>query len=229
MPIVIYKGKRFLIYWKQEWDDIILSVSKRYMVSNRVDWKSAVANGEFDSLPVNLIRNYTLSKRLTHLKRKDNPEFRAKRLSYYYRHREKIRKQRREAEDNRAKKLVAFRGASQDLKDTYGYRSRQIWTSKQKMALINLTQKYRRGKFIDWNGVLADPKSDVFPYRELKRIRGYFHSIRISRKSLRKKRQKALEYKKKNYSQYRTNQKKNAKIIIGVSNKFLMEKFIERN
>ena len=155
MPVVTYKNKTYVLRWKKEWDEIILQVGKKYKKGKIVDWKQALKKGEFKTFPLKLTLGRNISHRLTHLKNRSSEEYKRVRLDYYYAHKDRINKKRRETGSvSYLSKYGVFKVSPNSLKEKHGWKSRQIWSVKQQGVLIALTKEHRKSKkTVDWEEV----------------------------------------------------------------------------
>lgn len=218
---VIYKRETYYIQWPKQFNKIIIQAAKKYKRLNKtISWKDAEADGALKGL----IKNLTLrdiSHRYSFLKQ--------------YEKNKKRRKKLRECEKTKQlldpKKLILFKSVIPDkTKRKFGWKSKNVWTKKQKKILDELVEIYRKSKkTIDWIKLTKDKRVEKLPYQNSFKLCKYWNSCKFKKKPayIKKHRANALKYKHDNYSKYRQNQDKNSKVIKQSVNTFLLNELIK--
>lgn len=227
MPIVKHKGTTFTLQWLPEWDIKLLIVSIKFRKGKIIDWKEAEECGYLDGLPSKLTRK-NLSRRLSFLLNiKYDPIAREAKKEYNKLHPAKFLKNTVKNKKNVFKNDVPL-----ELKKSFGYNSKKIWTEKQNRDLIKLVKKYPKGKIsINWKELMLDPIIKTFPKDyNLNGLRSYYWSL-ITKKDpdvIKSRRNSALKYKSKNYARYVESHENKRLLVKNSVNSFLLSKLKRR-
>jgi hypothetical protein len=154
MPIVKHRGKKFLLRWKPEWDDVVRKVIKIYKNSNgRVDWQHAKEDDMFKGIPMPF---EAIRRRPTWLAYYANKK-------WLKRDRARSREFQRRYSNGTWKSEKARLGVIREIPNNL---VRKKWTAGQIRLLKSLVKKHRTGKLTDWASVLKDPRTLDFPQRQ---------------------------------------------------------------
>lgn len=226
MPFVQIDGERFLLHYPQGFADKLLYVAQRYRGRRKrgqVDWEAARQDGELDFVPRSMTNKQIGKYVSTHLCYQ-NPVNRKKRIEYQ-------RKSQKFNKDywNRikARRYRLFT----DLRDTKkrlppDYPTQNTWTDDQWNMLDLLTSMHRKTPTcIDWQAIMHDPLLKRLPNQNLATIRSYCWSrtTRTLPRVLKKRREEALRYKRKNSATYYRLHKKRSAKIRAIVNTFLAD------
>ena len=223
MPLITFKGKTYKLRWKQEWNDTVISIGKKYKRAKTIRWVDAIKAGEFNKLPLDLKTPAILSHQHTWLIQHNDPVFREKRRLYYSKRRTPPKK-----EDIYAK-FRLFQKLPMEVKIENKCNIKRIWGIRQKEILIQLAKKYRGvSGIINWQTMVKDTLICKLPYRNIDRIRAYYHGYVGKKKGQLRRRESALAYNKEHYEQYKKNQMNRAHKVNRVVNSVLMEKYLDK-
>lgn len=235
MPIVMHKGKKFVLNWKPEWDLRILTTAIRFrkgcphcsrcklgcyckVGGPFINWKRAEKEGFLVGIPKSITR-HDLSHRVTFLTKV--------RYTPLYKEKLSIRSNLKKPNKSFIRKEKLFMSTIFPLKKNSEYKLKGFWSKIQKRTLLSLTKKYPKGKIsIDWEKVISDPLCKTLPHPDnLKSLRSYYWStIGMSPERLKRKRKDAVRYKHEHYKEHIENQRKRRKIIKESVNEFLSTK-----
>jgi len=231
MPIVLQKNKKFILRWLPEWDRILLKVGKKYRRTYKgqtcVRWQDAEADEALKGLPNASLQTY--SHRLSELKRRQDPKKVKKRKLWaraYWEEHHLVAKD----PQKRYKMIV---GMDPIDKKTVGYKSRRSaeWPTERIKLLLYLVEKYRKTEItIDWNALMADPKVKLLPKYTKAHLRSYYWSY-VTKKDpavIAKRRKQALDYKKRNYKKYLSNNNKRRALVKNIANRLLLKEVKKR-
>lgn len=212
MPVVFYNKQRFVIQWPKEWDKILLTKMKNFRKGSRhYDWVKARRSGSLKGIP-DKVSNYDLSKRLCFLIRKKKGL---------------IQKPEKWTGPNNCftkRRRLFSNFISNDLKRSCGHKPKKLlWTAYRLAVMKELAQKYRKGKFIDWASIPVKK----LPFLPLEHVRrSYATYLRNHTPSeIKRRRERALQYKHKNYKKYLESLERHRRAIRDTSNKFLLDIF----
>lgn len=166
MPAISFKGRKYILRWRPEWDSLLKKTIKKCKNANkRTDWKKVIATGILKIIPVSL---NILRQRPSYWK-PDNKRKEKNRICS-----RKYNKEHKKS-PNRLSLLKFI------VKDEKGTKAHS-WNKKQKRILFSLAKKYKEETFIDWKGVLEDPKSENFPCRNREEISKLYYRFNNPKK-----------------------------------------------
>ena len=238
MPIVIHKGKKFVLNWKPEWDLRILTTAIRFrkgcphcsrcklgryckVGGPFINWKRAEKEGFLEGIPKSITR-HELSHRATFLTKVRYTPIYKKKLSI----RSNLIKKPNKSFIRKEKLFMST--VLPLIKNSSEYKLKRTWSKAQKKTLLSLIKKYPKGKIsIDWVKVVSDPLCKTLPHPgNLKLLRSYYWSTTkvMSPQRLKRKRADAVRYKHEHYKEHIESQRKRRKIVKDSVNEFLSTK-----
>lgn len=181
MPIVKFKGKKFILQWKPEWDRLVKKTAERFRNkrTGRVDWISARKTGIEDMIPG--VSWECIVVRLSCLKRRKRQDVidqdRLRSLNYR-------RKIKAVSYDNEKRKMGVLEHAPKKIKLKFKRRrANPTHISKKQVVIYKfLAKKYKNGEQVDWVTAMKDPKAKGLNSLDNKRAAIEWHRINNPKK-----------------------------------------------